>query len=190
MLQLAKRGCSNINLVTPTHYVPEIVAALADAADMGLTLPVVYNCGGYESVDTIRLLDGVIDIYMPDAKYADPVAASRLSQAEDYPTVLADALREMQRQVGDLETDSRGLATRGLLIRHLVLPCNAAGTDAVLELIAREISPTAAVNVMGQYRPHFRVVGRPGPLGRPLAADEHEAALGKARSLGLTVLTD
>jgi putative pyruvate formate lyase activating enzyme len=188
MLELQALGCANVNLVTPTHYAPQAVSALAVAREQGLTLPLVYNCGGYESIETLRILEGVVDVYMPDAKFADPDAALDLCGAADYPEVMLASLVEMERQVGDLEVDGHGLATRGLLIRHLVMPENMAATDRLLELIACRVSPRAAVNVMAQYRPCGRAVGASGPVGRTLRAAEHRAAVEHARRLGLRVL--
>jgi len=188
MLELASLGCANINLVTPTHYAAGIVAALALAADRDLALPIVYNCGGYESVEVLRLLDGVVDVYMPDAKFADPVAAARLSGAPDYPEVMLAALREMQRQVGDLAVGDDGLATSGLLVRHLVMPGNLAASDAVLERLASQVSSRLSVNVMSQYRPCFRAVGAEGPVGRAVTRQEHREAVRLARELGLRIV--
>jgi putative pyruvate formate lyase activating enzyme len=188
MIELEAAGCANINLVTPTHYAPQAVTALASARERGLALPLVYNCGGYESVEALRLLEGAVDIYMPDAKFASPEAAESLCDAADYPQVMLSVLVEMQRQVGDLEVGADGLATRGLLIRHLVMPDNIARSDRVLELIASRVSPGAAVNVMAQYRPCGDVLGRAGPMGRTVTSAEHRAAVGHARSLGLRVL--
>jgi putative pyruvate formate lyase activating enzyme len=188
MLELAALGCANINLVTPTHYAPQAVLALASARERGLALPLVYNCGGYESVEALRILDGVVDVYMPDAKFADARVARRFCDVPDYPEVMLAALVEMERQVGDLVLDKNGLAARGLLIRHLVMPDNLAGTDRLLDLIARRVSPSAAVNVMAQYRPCGEVLGDRGPAGRPLRSDEHVEAVTRARRLGLRVL--
>lgn len=188
MLELEALGCANINLVTPTHYAPQAVWALASARERGLMLPLVYNCGGYESVEVLRALDGVVDVYMPDAKFADSGVAERLCGATDYPEVMLEGLVEMQRQVGDLEVGDDGLATRGLLIRHLVMPDNLAGSDRLLDLIGQRVSADAAVNVMAQYRPCGDVVGRPGPTGRTLRPAEHRAAVDHARRIGLRVL--
>jgi putative pyruvate formate lyase activating enzyme len=149
-------GCHNINFVTPTHYAPQIVASLPEAIEMGLSLPIVYNCSGYESIEVIRLLDGVIDIYMPDAKYMDEKFSKQFSNAPDYPEVIKKVLREMHRQVGDLKTNSKGIAERGLLIRHLVMPGGVASSEAVLKFIAEEISSHSYVNIMDQYRPEYR----------------------------------
>ena len=156
MIRLQDMGCHNINLVTPTHYVPQIVASLPEAIEKGLRLPIVYNCSGYESIEVIRLLEGVVDIYMPDAKYMDGKHSKRFSNAPDYPEVIKGVLKEMQRQVGDLTTDSKGIAERGLLIRHLVMPNGMASSEAVLRFIAEEISVHSYVNIMDQYRPEYK----------------------------------
>ncbi len=156
MVKLQEMGCHNINFVTPTHYAPQIVASLPEAIEMGLSLPIVYNCSGYESIEVIRLLDGVIDIYMPDAKYMEEKFSKQFSNAPDYPEVIKKVLREMHRQVGDLKTNSKGIAERGLLIRHLVMPGGVASSEAVLKFIAEEISSHSYVNIMDQYRPEYR----------------------------------
>ncbi len=184
MLHLQDLGCHNINLVTPTHVVPQIVSALIVAVDEGLRLPLVYNSGGYDSVETLQLLDGVVDIYMPDLKYADGGHARRLSGAPDYPEVSRAALKEMHRQVGDLVIGPDGAAIRGLLVRHLVLPNDLAGTAASMRFLAREISPDTCVNVMAQYRPSYKAHTRP-EVNRPLMREEYEAALQAARREGL-----
>ncbi len=156
MLSLQGAGCHNINFVSPTHVVPQILDALVIAREGGLRVPLVYNCGGYESLDTLRLLDGVIDIYMPDLKYMDCEIGRRLSGVEDYPEVARKALVEMHRQVGILDLDPQGVATRGVLIRHLVLPGGLAGTVEAMRFIANSLSKESYVNVMGQYRPMHR----------------------------------
>jgi len=156
MVRLQEMGCHNINFVTPTHYTPQIVASLPEAIEMGLRLPIVYNCSGYESLEVVRLLEGVVDIYMPDAKYLDSNRSKQFSNAPDYPGVLKEILKEMHRQVGDLTVDSKGIAERGLLIRHLVMPHGVASSEAVLRFIAEEISIHSYVNVMDQYRPEYR----------------------------------
>lgn len=158
MLQLQEDGCHNINWVTPSHVVPQLLEALELAVDGGLRLPIVYNTGGYDSLETLRLLDGVVDIYMPDFKFWDPEVSTRLAQARDYPEAARAAVREMHRQVGDLTLDERGLARRGLLIRHLVMPNGLAGTRPIAEWLAREISPHTYVNVMAQYHPEGAVL--------------------------------
>ncbi|MEW6374277.1 MAG: radical SAM protein [Thermodesulfobacteriota bacterium] len=156
MVRLQEMGCHNINFVTPTHYVPQIMASLPEAIEMGLRLPIVYNCSGYESIEVIRLLDGIVDIYMPDAKYMDEKHSKRFSNAPDYPEVLKKVLKEMHRQVGDLAINSTGIAERGLLIRHLVMPGGVASSEPVLKFIAEEISVHSYVNIMVQYRPEYR----------------------------------
>jgi putative pyruvate formate lyase activating enzyme len=186
MLGLQQRGCHNINLVTPTHAVPHIVKALRLAADRGLRLPLVYNTGGYDSLDIIRALDGVVDIYLPDFKYQDEALASRYSSgAADYPEVAAAVIREMQRQVGRLESDERGVATRGLIIRHLVMPHNIAGTDRFVRWVARQLTTDTCVNLMAQYRPEHRAHDYP-ELARRITREEWEQALAWARAAGLT----
>jgi putative pyruvate formate lyase activating enzyme len=183
MLALQRLRCHNINLVTPTHQVPQILAALVLAAAGGLTIPLVYNCGGYESVQTLRILDGVVDIYMPDFKYGGAAAARWSSLVEDYPTVARAALREMHRQVGDLALDPRGIARRGLLVRHLVLPEGLAGTADVMAFLAA-LSPDTYVNVMGQYAPRYLAFTQPQLARRP-DRRELEAAVATARAAGL-----
>ncbi len=156
MVKLQEIGCHNINFVTPTHYAPQIVASLPKAIEMGLRLPIVYNCSGYESIEVIQLLDGVVDIYMPDVKYMNEKYSKRFSNAPDYPEVIKKVLREMHRQVGDLTINSKGIAERGLLIRHLVMPGEVASSEAVLKFIAEEISVHSYVNIMAQYRPEYQ----------------------------------
>ncbi len=186
MLRLQAQGCHNINLVSPSHVVAPIIAAVALAAEAGLTIPLVYNTGGYDSLAALRLLDGIIDIYMPDMKYADPALALRYSKIRNYPVHNQAAVREMYRQVGDLQLDEHGIATRGLLVRHLVLPCGIAGTEAVVRFLAEEISPHTYLNVMGQYRPAWRVQERAiAPLNRPVTREEVAQAKTIARRAGL-----
>ena len=187
MLALKQRGCHNLNFVTPSHQVYQILAALPLAIAGGLDLPLVYNTGGYDAVETLHLLDGVVDIYMPDFKFWDPLVAADLCQAEDYPEMARQALKEMHRQVGDLVLADTGVAARGLLVRHLVLPGGLAGTREVMEFLAREISPDTYVNVMGQYRPCGRAAAHP-LLGQPLSAGEYAEARRLAREAGLTRL--
>lgn len=175
MLDLQKRGCHNINLVTPTHFVPQIIAALGQASKGGLSIPIVYNTSGYESLATLKLLDGIVDIYMPDAKYTDNAIAQRYSGAKNYFPVLKDALREMHRQVGDLKVDRAGVAVSGLLIRHLVLPDNIAGTDQILPWIAQNISQKTYISLMSQYFPAYRAMEYP-PLSRSINRKEYHKA--------------
>jgi putative pyruvate formate lyase activating enzyme len=185
MLELQERGAHNVNLVTPTHVVPHVLKALALAAGRGLRLPLVYNTGGYESVETLRWLDGVVDLYLPDAKYADDAVARRLSGFRDYVAANRAALREMGRQVGDdLRLDGDGLARRGLIVRHMVLPEGLAGTAEVLRWIAAELSPRVHVSLMDQYFPAHRAVGDPA-LGRKVTFDEYLAALEAFDAAGL-----
>ncbi len=183
MLDLQRMGCHNINFVTPTHQVPQILRALPLAVESGLQVPLVYNCGGYESLETLRILDGVFDIYMPDFKYGDSEAAKRYSNAENYPEVAKAAFQEMHRQVGDLTLDRRGIARRGLLVRHLVLPNNLAGTGEVVRFLA-ELSEDTYVNIMAQYRPCYRAHEYPLLARRP-TREELEGALRLARAAGL-----
>ena len=185
MLHLQGLGCHNINLVTPTHVVHSIVRALVIAVEEGLRIPLVYNCGGYESVETLRILDGVVDIYMPDIKYSSDEEALRYSGAEGYWEHAKAAVREMHRQVGDLQIDESGIAVRGLLIRHLVMPGDIAGTAGVAGFIAREISRNSYVNVMDQYRPCFKASRIP-ELSRRLTRSEYLRAVMEARRAGLS----
>jgi putative pyruvate formate lyase activating enzyme len=187
MLELQQRGCHNINFVTPEHVVPQILEAMPLAAERGLRLPLIYNTSAYDSLDSLHLLDGIVDIYMPDFKFWDPAVAKDLTQAEDYPEIARQALKEMHRQVGDLVMDEKGVARRGLLVRHLVLPDGLAGTQEVMEFLAREISPNTYVNVMGQYRPCGRAGEHPS-LRNFLTALEHEQAQQMAREAGLSRL--
>jgi len=187
MLRLEAGGCSNINLVSPTPYLYQITAAIDRAARDGLSLPIVYNCGGYESVQTLRLLEGFIDIYMPDAKYGSDNEGEIYSGAADYFTRLREGLKEMQRQVGDLKVESDGLASRGLLVRHLVLPEDLSGSGNVARMIREEVSANCAVNVMGQYYPAHRA-GEYPPLKRRITAREFNYARQVFREAGLRLL--
>jgi len=187
MLQLQQGGCHNINFVSPSHVVAQILEAVEIAAGAGLRLPLVYNSGGFDSPRGLALLDGVIDIYMPDVKYADAAVARRFSKIRDYPVVNRAALREMHRQVGDLVLDARGIARRGLLVRHLVLPSGLAGTESVLRFLAEEISRNTYLNVMGQYRPCHRA-DEHDELARPPSRAEMAVAFAAAADAGLTRL--
>ncbi|MBM3155400.1 MAG: radical SAM protein [Chloroflexi bacterium] len=187
MLSLQSRGCHNINLVSPTHVVPQILDGLQLAAVHGLNVPLVYNSGGYDSITTLKLLDGIVDIYMPDMKYADEATAMKLSDAEEYPSVNRAAVKEMHRQVGDLQINSDGVATRGLLIRHLVLTYGLAGTENTMNFIAREVSQNSYVNIMAQYRPCYKAYEVP-ELARPVSLREFREAVGIARGAGLNRL--
>ncbi|MEA3364586.1 MAG: radical SAM protein [Candidatus Hydrogenedentes bacterium] len=184
MLDLQTQRCHNINFVSPTHVVPQILEALVIAVEHGLRLPLVYNTGGYDRIETLQLLDGVFDIYMPDMKYDDPETAEHLSDIPNYPEINRAAVREMHRQVGDLELDARGVAIRGLLVRHLVLPQRLAGAQSIMRFLAEEISPDTYVNVMDQYRPCHYAHQFP-PLDRRLTPAEYRDALETARTAGL-----
>jgi putative pyruvate formate lyase activating enzyme len=185
MLRLQRLGCHNINLVTPTHVVHAMMRALVIAIPAGLRIPLVYNCGGYESVDTLRVLDDVIDIYMPDMKYSSSEEALRYSGVRNYWEISTDAVREMHRQVGDLRVDSSGVAQRGLLIRHLVMPGDLAGSARVFQFIASEISRDSYVNVMDQYRPCGKAFRIP-ELSQALKRSEYAHAVDEARRAGLS----
>jgi putative pyruvate formate lyase activating enzyme len=183
-LALQQEGCHNLNLVSPTHVVAAILPALVLAVERGLRLPIVYNTGGYDSLEGLELLDGVVDIYMPDMKYDDPAVSRRLSHAAVYPQANRQAVRAMHQQVGDLRIDARGLARRGLLVRHLVLPGGLAGTAGVVRFLASEVSRDTYLNLMDQYRPAY--LAREHPLlKRPLATGEFRAAVRLAKRAGL-----
>jgi putative pyruvate formate lyase activating enzyme len=184
MVCLQEGGCHNINFVTPTHFVPQILEAVVEARKMGLSVPLVYNSGGYDSVETLRLLDGVFDIYMPDAKYGTDSAAKKYSDAPDYTKIMKAAILEMHWQVGPLEIDEDGVAVRGLLVRHLVLPENLAGTAEVVRFLAEEVSPETYLNVMAQYHPCYKAYNYP-ELSRPISLREYAEAVGLARVAGL-----
>jgi len=186
MLELQTAGCHNINFVTPEHVAPQIVEALPFAIEAGLRVPLVYNTSAYDSMESLALLDGLVDIYMPDFKYWDSEMARKYSRAPDYPEVARRVLKEMHRQVGDLEIDASGLARRGLLIRHLVMPGDAAGTRAVMQWIADELSPDSFVNVMSQYHPAGNVSRFDhAEINRRLTRAEFQGALEAARRAGL-----
>jgi putative pyruvate formate lyase activating enzyme len=184
MLHLQKQGCHNINLVTPSHVVPQILEGLLLAAERGLRLPLVYNTGGYDRLPTLQWLDGVVDIYMPDFKFWRPETAQSLAQAADYPEVARAAIQEMHRQVGDLSLDEQGLARRGLLVRHLVMPGGLDETRAILQFLAEEVSSDTFVNVMPQYRPEGLASQYPA-IAQPLTWREFRKAEALARELGL-----
>jgi len=186
MVEVQSYGCSNINFVTPTHVVPVIAAAIELARKSGLTLPIVYNTGGYDLVETLKLLEGFVDIYMPDMKYSNSAAAEKLSAAPDYPEVNRAAVKEMHRQVGDLQVE-KGLATRGLLVRHLVLPENLAGSFGIIDFLAEEISPSTTINIMDQYRPCFKA-SEHSQINRRPTRQEIESVRQYAIKKGLNVL--
>jgi len=184
MLELQRMGCHNINLVSPTHCVAQILEALLIAFEEGLKIHIVYNTGGYDSVDTLKLLDGIVDIYMPDIKYSDDERGMRYSSAPNYFSVAKSAVKEIHRQVGDLKTDDRGIAVKGLLVRHLVLPNNLAGTEKVMEFLATEISTETFVNIMDQYRPLYKAKQYP-ELSRSANRAEFQRAVEIARKHGI-----
>ena len=184
MLNLMNSGCHNINFVTPTHYTPQIVEAVSIATANGFNLPLVYNCGGYESIETLTLSDGIFDIYMPDCKFADPKLSKRYCNAEDYFEVNQKTLKEMYRQVGDLKVNEFGIAVKGLLIRHLVMPNAVEDSKAILEFIATEISKSSYVNIMAQYRPCFQST-KFTEIARRVNMNEVEKVITIAKELGL-----
>ena len=184
MLSLQSQGCHNINFVSPSHVVPQILAGLLIAAEAGLRLPLVYNTGGYDSLKTLALLDGIVDIYMPDMKYADADVARRHSKISHYPASNQAAVKEMHRQVGDLAMDERGVAQRGLLVRHLVLPGDLAGTAEIVRFLRDEISPDTYIHLMAQYRPCYRAREYP-PLDRSLTNQEYAEAVHLAQEAKL-----
>ena len=184
MVRLQKLGAHNINFVTPTHFVPQIVEALGIAIEEGLKIPLVYNSGGYDAEETLQLLDGIMDIYMPDAKYSTPESGRTYSKAADYFEVNKKALLEMHRQVGDLKMDKEGIAKRGLLIRHLVMPQDVVGSRKVLEFIARNISKNTYMSIMAQYHPAHLAFEFP-EISRRIYKREYDAVLKMADELGL-----
>jgi putative pyruvate formate lyase activating enzyme len=187
MLELQAKGCHNVNLVSPSHVVAQIIGAVSDAAARGLRLPLVYNTSGYDSLEALALLGGIVDIYMPDMKYGDSALARKYSKVRDYVEVNRAAVKEMHRQVGDLVLDENGIAQRGLLVRHLVMPNGIAGTEQVLSFLAREISANTYLNLMDQYQPYHRAGDFP-ELARPITPDEYSAVLAGAARHGLARL--
>ena len=184
MLELQSIGCHNINFVSPSHVIPQILAGVLLAAQAGLRLPLVFNTGGYDSLEMLALLEGVFDIYMPDMKYGSPQIARYYSKIPHYPEVNQAAVKEMHRQVGDLQLDEQGLAVRGLLVRHLVLPNNLAGTDIIVHFLANEISKNTYLNLMDQYHPAFKA-NQYTKLKRSITSQEYQQALQAAYSAGL-----
>jgi putative pyruvate formate lyase activating enzyme len=184
MVRLQAMGCHNVNFVTPTHYAPQIVASLSEAIEMGLRLPIVYNCSGYESIEVIRLLEDIVDIYMPDVKFMDEAYSKKFCNAPDYPEVIRKVLKEMHRQAGDLILNSDGIAERGLLIRHLVMPQGASSSETVFRYIAEQISVHSYVNIMDQYRPAYQAHDYP-EINRRITRKEYSEAVQTARRIGL-----
>jgi putative pyruvate formate lyase activating enzyme len=189
MLGLQRQGCHNINFVTPSHVVPQILDAVHEAATRGLNVPLVYNTGGYDSVETLRILDGIVDIYMPDLKFMDPEICLELMNAPDYPETVRAAIREMHGQVGDLTTDDRGIAVRGLLVRHLVMPEGLAATREAMRFLAREISTNTYVNIMSQYGP-CGTAHQYRSINRRITREEFAGALEIAREEGISRLDE
>lgn len=187
MLRLQRQGCHNINLVTPTHVVPQFLAELEIAIGHGLNLPIVYNSSGYERIQTLKLLDGIIDIYMPDFKFWDSRIAELACNAPDYPAVARTAIKEMHRQVGDLKMDKNGLAQSGLLVRHLVLPDDMAGTEQIMKFLHTHVSPDTHVNVMSQYHPAADAVTIKG-FDRTVTVAEYRRARAMAERYGLNLI--
>ncbi len=184
MLRLQAKAAHNINFVTPTHFAPQIMASLYIAYQKGLSIPIVYNCGGYESLEMLLLWEGIIDIYMPDMKYADLHIAKKYSGAEDYPMVNKKVILEMAKQVGLLQLDQKRIAVKGLLIQHLVLPENLSGTETILRFIAEKVSPLTHISLMSQYFPAYKAVELP-PLHRKITEEEYEKALSELSRFGL-----
>ena len=184
MLELQSYGCHNVNLVSPSHIVPQILQALVLAVESGLHIPLVYNTGGYDAPETLRLLDGIVDIYMPDMKFANGGSSKKFTRAQDYPAVNRAAVREMHRQVGDLQIDDQGIATRGLLVRHLVLPRNLAGTKKIVQFLADEISRGTYLNLMAQYQPAYNASLYP-ELNRSITSQEYRLAVKMVLESGL-----
>ena len=175
MVWLQEQGCHNLNLVTPTHFMPQFLKALGIARERGFDLPIVYNTSGYESLESLRLLDGIVDIYMPDLRYGDEAAGIRYSAAPHYPEINRAAVKEMFRQVGNLVIDEAGLAKRGLIVRHLVLPGGLSGTEAIMKFLAEDISKDIYISLMSQYFPAYKANGIK-ELSRRITTDEYEAA--------------
>jgi putative pyruvate formate lyase activating enzyme len=184
MLELQERGCHNINFVTPSHMTAQILMALPLAAEKGFNLPLVYNSSGYDSPESLKLMDGVVDIYLPDIRYCDPDAAGKYSQARDYPGVCRAALKEMWRQAGELQLDGSGVAQKGMIVRHLVLPNALSQTREALEFLARQISPRVHISLMAQYFPTHRAMQMP-ELSRRITGAEYQRAVGWLEEMGL-----
>lgn len=184
MTELQERGCHNINLVTPTHFIPSIVSALLIAVSMGLNIPIVYNTSGYERAEILKLLDGIVDIYLPDAKYADNTIAKRISGFRNYVDFNRDALIEMFNQVGNIRTNEEGIAVKGLLVRHLILPEDMSGTDDVLKFLSESISPDIYISLMDQYFPAYKAINHK-KLSRRINTDEYNNAIESFNCHGL-----
>jgi len=188
MLHLQKEGCHNINWVTPSHIVPQLIQALYIATDKGLRIPIVYNTSSYDNLDTLKLLDGIVDIYLPDLKYMEENKARKYSKIKNYPYIATQAIKEMHRQVGDLKTDSNGIAYQGVLVRHLVLPNGISDTRKVLDFL-RSVSPDMHVNIMSQYYPYYKAYEYP-ELSRRITSSEYREAVNYASRIGLNLVND
>jgi putative pyruvate formate lyase activating enzyme len=184
MIELQNLGCHNINFVTPTHQVPQIVKALEIAIEKGLKIPLVYNTNSYDSVEVLKLLDGIFDIYLPDAKYSDDEIAKKYSNAPNYFEIMKSAIKEMHRQVGDLVVNEEGIAVRGLIVRHLVLPNKLAGSEKIFEFISNEISKNTFINIMDQYWPAYKAY-QYSELSRRITNEEFQEAINLAKKFGL-----
>ena len=188
MLKVQSFGCHNINLVTPTHYVPSIVRALEGAVRLGLNIPLVYNTSGYETMEVLKLLEGIIDIYLPDLKYTNSSrAATYSSGAYNYPYYAKQAIKEMHRQVGDLQVEAKGVAVRGIILRHLILPNRISGTEELVKFVAHELSKSTYLNLMAQYRPEYKASEYP-EISRRISRREYNEALAWAKKYGLSRL--
>lgn len=184
MLYLQNYGCHNINLVTPSHVVPQILAALKIAIDKGLSIPLVYNTSAYDSIFSLKLMEGIVDIYLPDVKYLDPIKTELTMNAPDYPQVAKRAVREMYRQVGDLKINENGIAERGLLVRHLIMPGDTDNLQTVLHFLINEISVNTHINLLGQYHPAGTAANIP-KLAHGLSNHEYQVSLKLARQFGV-----
>ena len=184
MLELQRGKCHNINLVTPTHFLPQILKALYIAVQNGLTLPIVYNTGGYDKVESLKILENIVDIYMPDIKFFDSKIAAKYTLANHYWEIVSSAVKEMHRQVGNLVLNTEGIAQRGLLVRHLVMPGGIAQTDKVMSFLAKQISPDTYVNIMGQYRP-MHAITKVRELNRRISDKEYKQAVDQAKKVGI-----
>ena len=184
MIKLQTIGCNNINFVTPTHFTPQIVEALPQAITMGLNVPLVYNCGGYEAVEVLELLEEIVDIYMPDMKFMDGTVSQKYCKAPDYPEVVKAAIKEMHRQVGDAQINEHGIMERGLLVRHLVMPNSLAGSSECFRFLAEEISKDTYINIMAQYYPCYEA-SRDEKISRRITSQEYQETIKQAKKYGL-----
>jgi putative pyruvate formate lyase activating enzyme len=184
MLKLQGKGCHNINLVSPTHVIPQILEALLIAVPKGLKIPLVYNTGGYESAEMVKLLEGIVDIYLPDMRYADHALSKQYSCAPDYPKYNRAAVKEMHRQAGVASINEQGIMEKGVIVRHLVLPENISGTDNIMKFLAEEISAETFISLMSQYTPYYKALGTPR-INRRITVEEYEKAQDIMEACGL-----